>query len=91
MSIADTIYQHVKAMPPPMAKEVLDFIEFLSSRHKPAEVKTITVSAQEWESLQETLYVLQNHDLMRQIARSTETYQQGKGYVLSAEELNALD
>jgi len=78
-------------MPSPMAQEVLDFIEFLSSRHKADKVETITVSAQEWQSLQETLYVLQNSDLMRQIADSTETYRQGKGYIPAAEELNALD
>jgi hypothetical protein len=91
MNIADIIYQHVKVMPPPLAQEVLDFIEFLASRPKSAKTNAITVSAQEWESLQETLYVLQNSDLMRQISASAETYRQGKGYVPSAEELNALD
>ncbi len=78
MNIADIIYQHVQAMPPPLAQEVLDFIEFLASRPKPATANTITVSAQEWESVQETLYVLQNSDLMRQISASAETYRQGR-------------
>ena len=32
MSIADTIYQHVKALPPAKALEVLHFVEFLESK-----------------------------------------------------------
>ena len=32
MTIADTIYQHVKALPPAKALEVLHFVEFLESR-----------------------------------------------------------
>jgi hypothetical protein len=92
MNIADTIYQHVQSMPSPLAQEVLDFIQFLESKSKLATtVNTVTVSAQEWDSLQETLYVLQNTELMRQIAASEQSYRQHTGYVPSAEELNALD
>ncbi|MGY6274605.1 DUF2281 domain-containing protein [Methylomonas sp. MgM2] len=32
MSIADTIYQHVKTLPPAKALEVLHFVEFLESK-----------------------------------------------------------
>ncbi len=32
MTIADTIYQHVKALPPTKALEVLHFVEFLESK-----------------------------------------------------------
>ncbi|WP_150046883.1 MULTISPECIES: DUF2281 domain-containing protein [Methylomonas] len=32
MTIADTIYQHVKALPPAKALEVLRFVEFLESK-----------------------------------------------------------
>lgn len=32
MTIADTIYQHVKTLPPAKALEVLHFVEFLESR-----------------------------------------------------------
>lgn len=32
MTIADTIYQHVKALPPAKALEVLHFVEFLESK-----------------------------------------------------------
>lgn len=32
MNIPDTIYQHVKALPPAKALEVLHFVEFLESK-----------------------------------------------------------
>ena len=32
MTIAETIYQHVKALPPAKALEVLHFVEFLESK-----------------------------------------------------------
>ncbi|MCQ8127713.1 DUF2281 domain-containing protein [Methylomonas rivi] len=32
MTIADTIYQHVKALPPAKALEVLHFVEFLETK-----------------------------------------------------------
>ena len=32
MTIADTIYQHVKTLPPAKALEVLQFVEFLESK-----------------------------------------------------------
>lgn len=49
------------------------------------------ISAQDWESEQETLYVLQNQSLMQQIAASLRTHQEGTGYTPSPEELDALD
>jgi antitoxin YefM len=50
----------------------------------------VVVSAADWDREQETLYVLQNRSLMKQIASSLETHREGKGYVPSAEELDAL-
>ena len=38
----------------------------------------------------ETSYVLQNPDLMRQIAESLKTYQAGKGYQPTPEEMNEI-
>lgn len=38
----------------------------------------------------ETAYILQNNDLMQQIALSTQTHQQHAGYQPTAEELNAI-
>ena len=40
----------------------------------------VVISAEDWEQEQETLFVLQNHSLMRQIAQSLATHQQGTGY-----------
>ena len=50
----------------------------------------VVVSSEDWEQEQETLYVLQNRSLMKQITRSLETHQEGGGYVPSPEELDAL-
>ncbi|NJL29438.1 MAG: type II toxin-antitoxin system Phd/YefM family antitoxin [Thermoanaerobaculia bacterium] len=51
----------------------------------------VVIGAADWEREQETLFVLQNQSLMRQIERSLKTHHQGTGYVPSAEELDALD
>jgi antitoxin YefM len=51
----------------------------------------VVIGAEDWEREQETLYVLQNHSLMQQIASSLRTHQEGKGYTPTPEELNALD
>lgn len=51
----------------------------------------VVVGAEDWEREQETLYVLQNRSLMRQIERSLKTHREGGGYVPSPEELDALD
>lgn len=32
MSTAEKIYEHVKALPEPVAQEILDFVEFVESR-----------------------------------------------------------
>ena len=48
----------------------------------------VVLAAADWEREQETLYVLQNRSLMKQIRRSTETHQEGRGYVPSPEELD---
>lgn len=51
----------------------------------------VVVGAEDWERERETLYVLENRSLMRQIARSLETHEAGTGYRPSAEELDAID
>ncbi len=50
----------------------------------------VVLSAEDWEREQETLYVLQNNDLMKQIAASTATHSKNKGYKPTAEELNEI-
>lgn len=37
MNIAETIYQHVKIMPPAKALEVLQFIAFIETKNNPLE------------------------------------------------------
>ena len=45
MTIADTIYAKLKAAPPEVAREVLDFLEFLEAKAKRSPVK----SARSWD------------------------------------------
>jgi len=37
MNIADIVYQRVKSLPEPLAREVLDFVEFLRERQDRAD------------------------------------------------------
>ena len=48
----------------------------------------IVVSAEDWERDQETIYVLQNKHLMRQINKARQNH--GKGYKPSKDELNEI-
>ena len=48
------------------------------------------VSAEDWEREQETLYVLQNKDLIRQIASSRATHSQRTGYRPMAEQTSEV-
>ncbi|MDY6782272.1 MAG: type II toxin-antitoxin system Phd/YefM family antitoxin [Cyanobacteriota bacterium] len=50
----------------------------------------IVISAEDWEQTQETLYILQNTDLMRQIARSLATHSTGQGYKPSIQEIDEI-
>ena len=53
--------------------------EMLRIRHAP-DTDIVMLRADEWERLQETLYVLENQSLMRQIAESLRTQDAGSGY-----------
>jgi antitoxin YefM len=60
-------------------------VERVIGDHSPVKVTRragedfVVISVEDWEREQETLYVLQNTDLMRQIAKSSETHAKGKG------------
>jgi antitoxin YefM len=60
------------------------FVEQAISTHTPIKVTRrageafVVMSADDWEREQETLYVLQNSSLMKQIVESTETHNQLK-------------
>lgn len=72
------------------------FVEQVVTEHLPLKVTRrsgedfVVVSAEDWEREQETLIVLQNNDLMRQIAASMATHTKGKGYTPTTGELNEI-
>ncbi len=48
------------------------------------------MSEQDWQRERESLYVLQNTDLMQQIATSLNTYTQGKAYQPTPEQMDEI-
>jgi len=72
------------------------FVEQVVTEHLPLKVTRrsgddfVVLSADDWEREQETLYVLQNNDLMKQIAASSATNAKGKGYEPIAGELDEI-
>ena len=72
------------------------FVERAVSRHEPIKVTRrageafIVMSAEDWEREQESLYVLQNSDLMEQIANSLRTHASDTGYKPTEGELNEI-
>jgi antitoxin YefM len=72
------------------------FVEQVISQHIPIKVTRrsgedfVVVSADDWEREQETLYVLQNSDLMKQIAVSMRTHSDGGGYKPTAGEVDEI-
>ncbi len=72
------------------------YIEQVVTEHLPLKVTRrsgedfVVLSADDWEREQETLYVLQNNDLMKQIAASAATHVDNKGYQLTAGELSEI-
>ncbi|VAW55420.1 RelB/StbD replicon stabilization protein (antitoxin to RelE/StbE) [hydrothermal vent metagenome] len=72
------------------------FVEQVVTEHLPLKVTRrsgddfVVLSADDWEREQETLYVLQNNDLMKQIAASVSTNAKNKGYKPTAGELDEI-
>ncbi|MGI0483344.1 type II toxin-antitoxin system Phd/YefM family antitoxin [Geminocystis sp. CENA526] len=48
------------------------------------------ISVEDWERQQETLYILQNSNLIKQINESQITHQENKGYEPSIGEINEI-
>ena len=73
-----------------------DCVEKVISQHSPLKVTRrngedfVVVSAEDWEREQETLHVLQNNNLMRQIANSMATHAQRQGYTPTDEEIDEI-
>ena len=72
------------------------FVEQVVTNHTPLKVTRrtgdafVVLSADDWEREQETLYVLQNSSLMKQIADSLATHNNSTGYAPTSEELNEI-
>ncbi len=72
------------------------FVEQVVNKHMPIKVTRragqdfVVVSADDWEREQETLYVLQNNALMKQIAASMSSHLQGMGYRPTTEEVDEI-
>lgn len=72
------------------------YIEQTVSTHTPLKVTRrageafVVMSAEDWEREQETLYVLQNNSLMKQIADSITTHTQQSGYSPTSEEIDEI-
>lgn len=72
------------------------YVEHVVSQHAPIKVTRragqafVVMSAEDWEREQETLYVLQNSALMKQIAESLATHNQGKGYTPTSEDMDEI-
>lgn len=71
-------------------------VEQVIDRHEPLKVTRrageafVVISADDWEREQETLYILQNTNLMQQISESLNTHSQAQGYTPTKEELNEI-
>ena len=73
---------------------IQDFIKQVIEQYTPLKITSkngedfIIISAEDWEQQKETLFVLQNSELMQQIKDSLATHSQNKGYILNQEQLN---
>jgi antitoxin YefM len=73
-----------------------NLLEQVVSKHMPLKVTRrggddfVVMGADDWEREQETLFVLQNNELMRQIATSLKTHEARSGYTPSAEEMDEI-
>jgi antitoxin YefM len=71
-------------------------VEQVVKNHEPLKVTRragddfVVMSADDWEREQESLYVLQNTDLMQQIAKSVGTHSSDAGYQPTEEQLNEI-
>ena len=72
------------------------FVEQSVSGHAPIKITRrasesfVVMSAEDWEPEQESLYVLQNSDLMQQIANSLNTHTNRNGYRPTDDEMNEI-
>lgn len=71
-------------------------VEQSISRHEPLRVSRragqdfVVISAEDWEREQETLYILQNSSLMRQLGESVKTHTERRGYTPTKEQMDEI-
>jgi len=71
-------------------------VERVTTEHSPLKVTRrggnsfVMISAEDWEREQESLYVLQNNDLMRQVAKSLKTHEKATGHKPTADQMNEI-
>jgi antitoxin YefM len=72
------------------------YVEHIVTEHTPLKVTRrsgedfIVVSADDWEREQETLLVLQNKSLMKQIEASLQSHDQSSGYRPTQDEMDEI-
>jgi len=72
------------------------FVEQVINDHLPLKVTRragedfVIISAEDWERDQETLFILQNNHLMRQIADAAVSHAGNTGYMPNEEELDEI-
>ena len=72
------------------------YVEQIVMKHTPLKVTRrsgedfVVISADDWEREQETLYVLQNKSLMKQIANSLQTHNKDAGYQPTQDEVDEI-
>lgn len=73
-----------------------DFLKEVIHQHTPIKITShngedfVIMSAEDWEQQQETLFILQNSQLMQQINDSLITHVQNKGYTPNQEEIDEI-
>lgn len=76
---------------------IKSYVDDVISTHEPLTVTRrnggdfVVVSLEDYERDRETLYVLQNSSLLRQIAASTATFNTSKGYKPNQKELDEIN
>jgi len=72
------------------------YVEQTVNEHQPIKVTRragedfVVMSADDWEREQETLHILQNSSLMKQLAESMATHEKSSGYKPTEEQLNEI-
>jgi antitoxin YefM len=73
------------------------YADLATKNHEPITVTRrngedfVVVGVEDWRSLEETIYVLQNKSLMQQIEASAKTHKKGKGRTLSQKEIDEIN